>query len=102
MTSISATVDLAHVQAQRASTWGRWFVLIIIAGLVGLLGRVIALKLMPDQRLIPALGSYTSTKTEMSRRGDLVDRRGRVIATSSVGYRLFIDPDMVSDKETIA
>ncbi|MEE8459145.1 MAG: penicillin-binding protein 2, partial [Phycisphaerales bacterium] len=37
-----------------------------------------------------------------ARRGDLLDARGRVLATSTIGYRLFVDPTQVRDMTTIA
>ncbi|MHC4949277.1 MAG: peptidoglycan D,D-transpeptidase FtsI family protein, partial [Planctomycetota bacterium] len=49
-----------------------------------------------------AAGSVTSSRTDPARRGDLLDRRGRVVATSSIGYRLFVDPQEVEDLATIA
>src|SRR5437762_2217535 len=99
---MTAPIDMHQAQLDRASNWGRVFLVMITVGLVGLLARVVQLKLSPDPRLAPALGSYTSSHIEMGRRGDLLDRKGRVIATSSVGYRLFIDPKIVADPSTIA
>ena len=67
-----------------------------------MLGRVVQLKIMPDERLLPAVGTPLSTRVEVTRRGDLLDRVGRVIATSTVGHRLFVDPKSVNDLSTIA
>src|SRR5262245_51687508 len=102
MSSQELVSDPQQSQVIRASHWGRIFVGLIILGLVCLLGRVVQLKIKPDPRLAPALGSTISTRVEMTRRGDFLDREGRVIATSSVGYRLFVDPKMVADRDTIA
>ncbi len=38
------------------------------------------------------MGSRTSTSTELAARGRILDRRGRILATSVVGSRLFADP----------
>jgi cell division protein FtsI/penicillin-binding protein 2 len=94
--------ELRQAQAARVARWGKCLLLMIALGMVGLLGRVVQLKLMPDPRLKPAVGAPISTRTEMTRRGDLYDRYGRVIATSTVGYRLFVDPGMAEDPSTIA
>lgn len=54
--------------------------------------RTAQLKTLPPSKLIPAMGSRTSTSTELAARGRILDRRGRILATSVVGYRLFADP----------
>ncbi|MFM7807892.1 MAG: hypothetical protein ACKPEA_08160, partial [Planctomycetota bacterium] len=57
--------------------------------------RVAQLKSIPDSRLAPAMGSRTSTSPELNARGRILDRKGRILATSSVGYRLYADPAMI-------
>lgn len=96
------TVDQLLVQSQRIFTCGRVYVAVIIVGMAAMLGRVVQLKIAPDSRLAPAVGTPLSTRVEVTRRGDLLDRVGRVIATSTVGHRLFIDPKSVDDLSTIA
>jgi cell division protein FtsI/penicillin-binding protein 2 len=73
-----------------------------MVGMAGMILRVVQLKLGPDDRLARAMGSPMSNRTEITRRGDLLDRVGRIIATSTVGYRLFVDPTMLQDPTTIA
>jgi len=75
---------------------------LIICGLALVLLRVVQLKLTPDPRMAAVVGTAHSSRPEMARRGALLDRRGRIIATSTIGYRLFIDPFMVDDVQTIA
>ena len=94
--------ELRNAQAARVVLWGRVFLILIILGMIGLLGRVVQLKLAPDRRLFPAVGTSISTRFEQTRRGDLLDQKNRVIATSTVGYRLFVDPQMAGDPSTIA
>lgn len=67
----------------------------------GCIVRIVQLKIQPDQRLAAAAGSPFSTRVEPARRGDLLDRRGRIIATTTLGHRAFIDPAMVDDVATI-
>jgi len=94
--------ELRRWQAARVEAWGRLVLFMAIVALIGVLGRVVQLKLRPDPRMLEAVGSAMSSRDEISRRGDLLDREGRVIATSTVGYRLFVDPAVVADRETIA
>ncbi len=89
-------------QAWRAGAWARMLVAVLTVGLAVILLRVAQLKVIPDSRLAAAMGSRTSSFAELARRGDLLDARGRVLATSTVGYRLFVDPAEVSDLPTVA
>lgn len=75
---------------------------ILLAAYLGLFIRVVSLKVAPDPRLDGAAGQPYASRLELARRGDLVDREGRIIATSRLGYRLFIDPQDVEDLTTIA
>ncbi|MSR69566.1 MAG: penicillin-binding protein 2 [Phycisphaerales bacterium] len=72
--------------------WSRGIVIVTIVALGGTLIRVAQLKMVPPSQLLPAMGSRTSTSTELAARGRILDRRGRILATSVVGYRLFADP----------
>lgn len=74
---------------------------VVILLLIGAsLARVAQLKVAPDERLVSYLEPPTSTRRELGRRGDIVDVRGRVLATSVVGYRVFLDPQRVENLET--
>ncbi|MDY7107029.1 MAG: penicillin-binding protein 2 [Planctomycetota bacterium] len=101
--STISNVDGLHAwQARRIAAWGRLIVALLIVAMLGVLGRVVQLKLGPDPRMAEAVGTAISSRPELGRRGDLLDRRGRVIASSTVGYRLFVDPKEVEDIATIA
>ncbi|MSR29526.1 MAG: penicillin-binding protein 2 [Phycisphaerales bacterium] len=76
----------------RIRAWTRGVVIGTIAALGLTLVRVAQLKTMPPGELDPAMGSRTSTSAELAARGRILDRRGRVLATSVVGHRLFVDP----------
>ncbi|MHC4106660.1 MAG: peptidoglycan D,D-transpeptidase FtsI family protein [Planctomycetota bacterium] len=91
-----------QIQKARAVAWSSLLVSLIMAALLGLLVRVGDLKLRPDPDLVLAAGATRASRTVLAPRGDLLDRRGRTIATSSVGYRLFVDPQVVTDPQTIA
>lgn len=57
-----------------------------------MLARVAQLQLSPSHQLQQFLGPKVSTRTELPVRGDLSDRRGRLLSASRFGYRLVIDP----------
>ncbi len=94
--------DIRRIQASRTAAWSRLLVLGMLACLLVVLGRVAQLKISPGAQLRPAMTPRLSTRVEPARRGDLLDARGRVLATSTVGYRLFIDPSQIKDPATIA
>ncbi|MHC4415862.1 MAG: peptidoglycan D,D-transpeptidase FtsI family protein [Planctomycetota bacterium] len=91
-----------QAQSDRAAAWSRLFVWGMLLVLLVLLGRVVQLKLRPDPRLRPVINPPLASHTELAQRGDLLDARGRVIATSTVGYRLFVDPARVAEPSTVA
>ena len=86
-------------QTERAFAWGALLILTLGLGLAVVLGRVVQLKIngTPGSNVLPV-----SSRIERSRRGDLMDCRGRVLATSTVGWRLFVDPVELDDPATIA
>jgi len=99
----TASVEQLHAaQAQRIDGWGRLYITILLLIFALLLARVVQLKTSPDPRLEQADGTSISTRTALGKRGDIFDRRGRVLATSTMGYRLFLDPQIVPDIDTIA
>jgi hypothetical protein len=89
-------------QRQRVLAWSRLLVFLLVLAMGVVLARVVQLKTSPDPRLADAAGSASSSRPEVARRGDLLDRRGRVLASTSIGYRLFVDPTVVDDLQTIA
>lgn len=93
---------VAEHQSQRIIAWGRVLVFIIVCAMMLQLVRVAQLKVNPSERLLETVGTPVSSRPELTRRGDVLDRRGRVAATSTLGYRLFVDPQEVADLSTIA
>lgn len=63
--------------------------------LVANLARVVQLKVAPHPDLEQAAGTRESTVRELALRGEVIDRRGRVLATSVVAHRLFVDPALI-------
>jgi cell division protein FtsI (penicillin-binding protein 3) len=67
-----------------------------IVGLVLVIGRVAQLQLAPSEDLSEFVSSRTTSKPLPATRGDLLDRRGRVLATTKVGFRVVVDPVSVT------
>ena len=91
-----------NVQSDRVLAWTRVGVVAVLVGLVIVNARVMQIKIDPGDELRQVMKPPVSVRTETARRGDIVDARGRVIATSLLGYRLFVDPQEVDDLQTIA
>jgi cell division protein FtsI (penicillin-binding protein 3) len=62
------------------------------AVMVVLLGRVAQLQLAPSAKLVAQTQARVSTKEDLPVRGDITDRRGRLIASTSFARRVVIDP----------
>jgi len=73
----------------------------VILAFAAIIGRVAQLQAFPSRNLLDHSPTTSSIRPEMANRGDVLDRRGRVLATSCVGYRLFVDPQEVVDPYTI-
>lgn len=70
----------------------------IVAVLMGSsLYKVVSLKTTPNKRLIEATGSVESISKQLATRGQIYDRRGRLLAASRIGYKVFVDPSLVED-----
>ena len=59
-----------------------------IVGLVVVVARVAQLQLAPSAELREFISARTTSKSLPANRGDLLDRRGRVLATTQVGLRV--------------
>ena len=94
--------ETRHAQSNRAAAWARLLVLGLVLAMLGLLGRVAQLKLHPDAQLLQTVTPPVSSRPEFARRGHLLDARNRLIATSTMGYRLFVDPSQMVDASTLA
>lgn len=67
----------------------------IIIGLMLVLGRVAQLQLFPSEALADHIQPRATTHTLGATRGDLLDRRGRVLATTRVARRVIVDPTTI-------
>ena len=73
----------------------------ITLALLVVVGRVVQLELFPSENLRAIAAQHTGRWASPASRGDIVDRRGRLIATTTYGHRLFIDPAMFpKDRES--
>lgn len=64
----------------------------VFAGLLLVLGRVAQLQISPSVQLSEHIQPRSTTTTLGATRGDLLDRRGRVIATTRMAHRVVVDP----------
>jgi cell division protein FtsI (penicillin-binding protein 3) len=81
---------------------GRVMIILITLVLLLLLGRVVQLQTYPQDRLAVKLGSQQSTRHLAGRRGTILDRNGRVLATTRVAKRLFVDPVLIVDHSSFS
>ncbi len=74
----------------------------VVIGLVVLLGRVVQLELAPSEALRQAMPDRVAFRKIEARRGELLDRRGRQLATSRVGERVIVDPErLIADPNEV-
>ncbi len=79
-------------QGLRIRSWSRIALACTAVALSLTLVRVAQLKIAPPAQLDAAAGRRTSERKEIAQRGEVLDRRGRPLAMSLVGYRLYCDP----------
>lgn len=81
---------------------GRVMIILVTACLVLLLGRVVMLQTIPPKQIAAKVGTQRSTQPLSGRRGTILDRRGRVLATTRVSQKLFVDPALIIDHSSFA
>ncbi|MDP7005471.1 MAG: penicillin-binding protein 2 [Phycisphaerales bacterium] len=64
--------------------------------------KVLDLSISPPKKLLIHSVPVNSTSRQLAKRGKILDRRGRVLAASMIGYTLFVDPSLTEDPENIA
>ena len=94
--------ELIENAGRRVLSVGRLAVILVSIALLALLGRVYQLQKHPSARIAGMIDSQVSSRALDARRGTLVDRRGRVLATTRVAHLLFADPDIVEDPNTFS
>ena len=90
--------SISEAQSNRIRAWSRVLIVTTTAILFSISVRVAWLKSTDDPRLLEAAGVHRSIAPEPASRGQIVDRRGRVLAASLMGRRLFADPAMIYDR----
>ncbi len=80
------------VSANRTDVFALLIVGGITLGMIVLLARVAQLQARPSAQLVAHKDDRISRSQEPALRGDILDRRGRVLAASRFGYRVFVDP----------
>ncbi len=99
MTSILE--DIHRAQQKRANTVGLLLIAGLLIGFVLVLGRVVQLQVAPSAALAEHIDDRSARFTALARRGDIFDRRGRIVAGTRTGFRLFVDPArLVPEEET--
>ena len=87
---------------RHALNWSRGFAWLFTLALIVVLVRVAQLQHRPADNVTIRAEARDGSVTIPARRGSLLDRRGRVIAASRVGYRLFADPALIDDIDEFA
>ncbi|MCW5776818.1 MAG: penicillin-binding protein 2 [Phycisphaeraceae bacterium] len=64
----------------------------VVLALAVMLGRVAQLQLRPGDDLSVYVSERMATRPVVGYRGELLDRRGRLLSTTRIGYRVFVDP----------
>lgn len=84
-------------QGRRCEAWATVLLGVLVLAMLLIPLRVIQLQQWPNEALAAAAGQTQTTAGAMAHRGDVLDRRGRVLATSTVGWRVFVDPAGMDD-----
>lgn len=86
------------MRSDRVWLTGRAIVGVCLAVFACVLLRVGQLQLEPGEQLASNVGLRQSVRFEEPVRGEIFDRRGRVIAVTRFGQRVFVDPTRFSDE----
>ncbi len=93
---MSVVIEPSHdVQFNRVVIVFRF---VVVAALLVVLVRVAQLQIFPSDPLTNHIYPRATTHTLGSTRGDLLDRRGRVLATTRVAHRVIVDPTTIEPK----
>lgn len=79
----------ALVRADRIGAIAAWVISLL---LVVMLVRVVQLQVAPSDRLVEQRQARVTTRTDLPSRGDIMDRRGRLLAATRFGWRICLDP----------
>jgi cell division protein FtsI/penicillin-binding protein 2 len=73
----------------------RWTGLLVCIALGATLLRVGQLQVAPGERLAAHAGDRVASRPVQGYRGEILDRRGRLLSTSRLGFRAFVDPERI-------
>lgn len=59
------------------------------------IARVVQLQVAPSDELVSLMGTRTTSRIELHGRGSITDRRGRLIAFTEIGQRVYVDAKLV-------
>jgi len=90
------------VGRKRAMIVGRIATVAMTVGMIGVLVRVGQLQVRPAKRISQLIQSQRGGTKLLARRANLLDRHGRVIATTRTAQALFIDPLLIEDPNTFS
>jgi cell division protein FtsI (penicillin-binding protein 3) len=90
----NASIDPSE-QSARTRRWARGIVACTAVVLSLTLIRVAQLKVAPPEELHANAGRRMSVRGVIAQRGEVLDRRGRPLAMSLVGYKLYCDPAFI-------
>lgn len=80
----------------REAKWARWLAVGGTVTMAVVLVRVAQLKVAPNERLMETMGSHDSLAVEQALRGRILDRAGRVLASSTFAWTLYADPELIA------
>ena len=87
----------ATSQSLRISSWGTVIAIGVTLVLLVIPLRVFQLQYAPSDQLLASIVKSKSSHHPLVRRGDLLDQRGRLLATTALGWRAFADPQEAND-----
>ncbi|VAX42797.1 hypothetical protein MNBD_PLANCTO03-1771, partial [hydrothermal vent metagenome] len=89
--------DAATTRIDRIARLTGWGVCLLM---VAVLARVAELQIAPSEQLRVYAENRVASRPVQGYRGEILDRRGRLLSTSRLGYRVFVDPERL-DREKL-
>lgn len=89
--------SLRESQCRRANRVALIGIVAVLVLFGSVLVRVVQLQVSPSTELAQFIQQRQSRALHSAPRGDLLDRRGRVLAATRPGYRIFVDPYALAD-----
>ncbi|MCC7147486.1 MAG: penicillin-binding protein 2 [Phycisphaeraceae bacterium] len=97
-TEATRGLQLAQIRFRRFTMLATAMVITMTVGFVGLLARVVYLQVSPQLEISQLVRVQQQGLVDLAgRRGSLLDRKGRVVATTGVAYRLYVDAKIIED-----